>query len=223
MADGVRFYFDFISPYAWLAWARIGPLAARHDRPLIPVPVLFAGLLDAHGQLGPAEIPAKRRYVFRDVWRKARRLGLDVSPPPAHPFNPLAALRAVIQLEGEAQRAAIGACFEAVWGGGPGLAEPETVARVLDAAGFDGAGLVAGGRDPAVKARLKQNTVDAIADGIFGVPSMVVDGELFWGTDSLIDLDAHLDGAAGPPPGLDRAWLDLKPAAVRPGSRRREG
>lgn len=220
MADPIRFYFDFISPYAWIGWTGIGDLAARHGRALRPIPVLFAALLDAHGQLGPAEIPAKRRYVFRDVWRKARRLGLDVSPPPAHPFNPLAALRAVAQLEGEAQRTAIDACFAAVWGGGPGLADPETVAAVLTAAGLDGPALVAGGQDRTVKARIKQHTADAIAEGIFGVPSVVADGELFWGTDSLVDLEDHLAGAPGPPAALDRAWRDLKPAAVRPGSRR---
>jgi 2-hydroxychromene-2-carboxylate isomerase len=88
------FYFDFISPYAFLAWTQLPALAKRCRTTLEPVPVLFAGLLDAHGQKGPAEIPAKRRYLFKDIARKARRLGFpSISAPPAHPFNPLLSLR----------------------------------------------------------------------------------------------------------------------------------
>ena len=88
------FYFDFISPYAFLAWTQIRGIAARCEREVEPVPVLFAGLLNAHDQKGPAEIPAKRRYLFKDIARKAHRLGVaSVAPPPAHPFNPLLPLR----------------------------------------------------------------------------------------------------------------------------------
>ncbi len=223
MAGAVRIYFDFISPYAWLGWIGASALAEAHGRPIEPAPVLFAGLLDAHGQLGPAEIPAKRRYVMRDAWRKARRMGIEMHVPPAHPFNPLTALRAVGLLEGEAQRRAIGACFRAVWGGGAGVHGPEAVARALSDAGFDGAALVAATRDPTVKARLRDQTAAAIAAGIFGVPSMVVDGELFWGTDSLDDLEDCLAGRPGPPANLDDLWRTLPAAAVRPGSRKDAG
>lgn len=219
----IHFYFDFISPYAWLGWQGLGEIAGRHGRDIEPNPILFAGLLDAHGQLGPAEIPAKRRYVFRDVWRKARRMGLSIEPPPAHPFNPLHALRAVAQLTGAQRRVAIDACFRAVWGGGGGVATPADVEQVLNAAGLDGPALIAGSRDPAIKARLRDNTDRAIAAGVFGVPSMIVDGELYWGTDSLVDVEAHLGGRSpGPPAAIERAWLDLPAAAVRPGSQRRK-
>lgn len=80
--SAMLFYFDFISPYAYLAWTQLPALAARHERELVPVPVLFAALLNAHGQKGPAEIPAKRIYLFKDVCRKAHLLGL---PPPSPP------------------------------------------------------------------------------------------------------------------------------------------
>lgn len=223
MTDAIRFYFDFISPYAWIAWTRIGAIAEAHGRALAPIPVLFAALLDAHGQLGPAEIPAKRRYVMRDAWRKARRLGLDIHPPPAHPFNPLTALRAVSLLDGEPQRRALDACFAAVWGGGGGLADAEAVARALSGAGFDGPALVARTRAPAIKAQLRAATAEAIAAGVFGVPTAIIDGELFWGTDSLDDIADHLAGRPGPPPELDRLWSSLPSAATRPGSKGRGG
>src|SRR5512140_3653821 len=91
--SAIRFCFDYVSPYAYLAWTQIHALAARHGREVTPVPVLFAALLDAAGTKGPAEIPAKRGYVFKDVLRSAHRLRVPLVPPPAHPFNPLLALR----------------------------------------------------------------------------------------------------------------------------------
>ena len=89
----VKFYFDVISPYAWLAWRPLVGIVARHNLNLQPVPVLFAGLLQANGQLGPAEIPRKRLWLIKDVMRRAASQGLKVSVPPTHPFNPLLALR----------------------------------------------------------------------------------------------------------------------------------
>ena len=92
----MRYVFDFVSPYAWVGWRPARALAERHGLELTPEPVLFAGLLDAHGNVGPAEVPAKRAYIFKDAYRKARARGLPpLVLPPAHPFNPLVALRAV--------------------------------------------------------------------------------------------------------------------------------
>jgi 2-hydroxychromene-2-carboxylate isomerase len=89
----VRFYFDFISPYAYLASTQLDGIAARTQVTIERVPVLFAALLDAHGQKGPAEIPAKRRYTWKDVSRKCHAAGVPIAPPPSHPFNPLLGLR----------------------------------------------------------------------------------------------------------------------------------
>src|ERR1700754_987264 len=89
----LRVYFDFISPYAYLAWTQLPGLAARHGCTIEPIPVLFAALLEHHGTRGPAEVPAKRRYLLVDVAPKARALGVPVGLPPHHPFNPLLALR----------------------------------------------------------------------------------------------------------------------------------
>ena len=92
-ASAVTYYFDYISPYAYLAWTQVHRVAAPHGRAVESVPVLFAALLDANGQKGPAEIPRKRVYLFKDVIRSAHSLGEPIAPPASHPFNPLLALR----------------------------------------------------------------------------------------------------------------------------------
>ena len=120
----VRFLFDYISPNAYIAWTRIHDLARRAGRSVEPVPVLFAGLLQAHGLKGPAEIPAKWRWMLRDILRKASELGIDLEPPESHPFNPLLALRvSSLELAVEPRRRMIDALFRAVWAGGPGARE----------------------------------------------------------------------------------------------------
>src|SRR5688572_3672728 len=118
----VWFLFDVISPYAYLGWHRIHEVAARHGRTVAPQPVLFAAMLDAWGQRGPAEIVPKRVYTFKHVVRLAHDQGMPIAPPPSHPFNPLLALRvATAALDGPDVRAVIDALFAAVWIGGPGV------------------------------------------------------------------------------------------------------
>ena len=92
-ARRATFYFDFISHNAYLAWTQLGPLAERHAVAFELVPVVFGALLAAHGQLGPAEVPPKSRWMLRDVVRKARLAGVPLAPPHSHPFNPLPSLR----------------------------------------------------------------------------------------------------------------------------------
>ena len=91
----LEFWFDFLSPYAWVAWAQAGDFCDKHDLVLKPRPVVFAGLLDHWGQLGPAEIAPKRLFVFKDAMRKAHREGLAMTYPETHPFNPVTMMRVV--------------------------------------------------------------------------------------------------------------------------------
>jgi 2-hydroxychromene-2-carboxylate isomerase len=214
--SAIRFYFDFLSPYAYLAWTQIHALADRHGRAVEPVPVLFAALLDHHGTRGPAEIPAKRRYLMFDVVRKARALGVPIGPPPHHPFNPLLALRvASLPMAPADQRALIDRIYAAVWSGEARDVEDRAVIAAI--AGEDAVGAAT---TPEGKARVRTQTERAIADGVFGVPTMLVEGELFWGVDALPELDRFL--ASGSPT-LDAAtlarWDALQPSATRPGSR----
>jgi len=219
VASPLVFYFDFISPYAFLAWTQIRDLAKRCERAVEPVPILFAALLDAHGQRGPAEIPAKRQYLFKDVARKAHRLGVSsVTPPPAHPFNPIHALRvASLPQAPEERERIIDALYRAAWTERRAIDAPDAVAGVLESAGLDGAALVAAAQSPDIKSALRTATDGAIARGVFGVPSVLVDDELFWGTDSLTDLEAFLRGEL--PAFSDEGWRDLPMAAIRKGSR----
>ena len=133
------FYFDFISPYAFLAWTQIREIAKRSGRAVEPIPVLFAALLDAHGQKGPAEIPAKRRYLFKDIARKAHRLGVaSVAPPPAHPFNPLVALRvASLPSPPDVRDAIIDTLYTAAWTRREAIDTADAVARILSSVGLD--------------------------------------------------------------------------------------
>ncbi len=212
----IRFYFDFISPNAWLAWARIGPIAARHAKTVLPVPVLFAALLKASGRPGPAEVPAMWRWMYGNVLRKGALYGVPMKPPPSHPFNPLIALRVASLPMQESERAsAVDALFRAVWAGGPGVESEEAVGKILTNAGLDGQRLVEQARTQGAKDRLRQQTEEAIAAGAFGVPTMVVDRELFWGHDDLDFLDRYLGGSDPLPRAQTPAWEALRPTAWR--------
>jgi 2-hydroxychromene-2-carboxylate isomerase len=216
MPDPLRFYFDYISHNAYIAWTQIHALAARHGRTVEPIPVLFAGLLNQHGQMGPAEIPAKAWWMAKDLLRKAARLKVPMRPPASHPFNPLVALRASLVPDDAAEKTRlVDALFRATWVEGKDVSNADVVACVADAIGIDGATLIAATRTDEVKQRLRGETDAAIGIGVFGVPTMVADGELFWGFDDFGHLELFL---AGKDP-LDRSvlneWLGIRPTASR--------
>ncbi len=220
MGEPVRFYFDFISPYAYLASTQVHAAAERAGRTVELAPVLFAALLDAHGTLGPAEVPAKRVYIFKDVLRSAHVLGVPLSPPPAHPFNPLLALRvASLELGVEDRRRLVDALFRATWGGGPGVTEPDVVAKIATDVGLDGPALVAAAGGADAKARVKARTDEALRLGAFGVPTLVVDGELFWGLDALPHAERRMRGEDPVTPELLSRFRDVPAGSVRPRSR----
>jgi len=211
----IDFYFDFISPYAYFAFRRIESIAAEAGASLTLHPVLFAGLLNHWGQLGPAEIPPKKEFTARDIARYAVVHDFELRGPAAHPFNPLIALRAALAA-GDERAKACRAIFDAGWGRGIDLGDETQIAAALNEAGLDGAGLVAATADPAVKKELHRTTAAAIARGVFGVPTMLVGDALFWGNDQLDYLRSHL---AGQDP-LDRVSGGL-PLGRREGAQRR--
>ena len=192
----IRFLFDYISSNAYLAWLELPKLAAKFGAEVEAVPVLFAGLLEAHGQLGPAEVRAKARWMWKNNLRKARRLGVTIRPPAFHPFNPLLSLRvSSLPMPDAARTALIGGLFRAVWTDSLHVSEPEVVAKIANDAGLDGRRLVEAARAPESKARLREVTDRAIAEGVFGVPTMIVGDELFWGYDDVPFLEQYLAGA----------------------------
>ena len=217
MGDAIRLHFDFLSPFAYVGWFAVRPVAARHGRAVEPVPTLLAPLLDAHGQKGPAEVVPKRAYVFKDAFRKAHRAGLGpLVPPPAHPFNPLLALRAAsLPLEPAARERLVDALFLAAWRDGRAIDSEAAVSAAAAAAGLPGDEIVTRAQEPAAKDALRRQTERALADGVFGVPSFVADGELFFGVDGLESLDAFLAGDDPLPPDLLARWSSLGASAWR--------
>ena len=209
----VDFHFDYLSPYAYLAWFRVREICASHGAELSIRPVLLAALLDRWGQLGPAEIPPKRAFVLKDASRIAARRGLPLTPPVRHPFNPLAALRvSLAEASGELQPRVVDAIFRAGWGEGADIGDAETLARVLERADLPAAELLAKTGDPAIKAALRTSTEQAVARGVFGVPTMLVGDELLWGDDQMQSLS---DVLAGTDP-IDARAMDAAVAANAP-------
>jgi 2-hydroxychromene-2-carboxylate isomerase len=198
--NALTFYFDFVSPYAYLGWKQIADVTDRHARTLHAKPILFAGLLNHHGGKGPAEIPAKRLHMYKNLIRMAHDRRLMIRPPFAHPFNPLLALRAVSTPMAESQQhALIDAIFDVIWRGtevekSRDVTDPKVIAALASQIGLDGDAIVKAASSPEAKDRVRDETEDAIAKGVFGVPTVIADGELFWGADSIPHLEAFLRG-----------------------------
>jgi 2-hydroxychromene-2-carboxylate isomerase len=190
----VTFYFDPVSPYVWLATRAIARIEAAGAQVVLQ-PVLFAAMLNAHGQKGPAEIAAKRAYTFRDVMREAARQGLAFAGPPGHPFNPLAALRMCVALDDPAARRRFAlALLAACWERGEDISDTGVLARIAREQDLDDAALCGAAQQTEVKQRLANDTARAIADGVFGVPTFRYCDELFWGGDRVDALLWRLEG-----------------------------
>jgi 2-hydroxychromene-2-carboxylate isomerase len=172
----ITWYFDFVSPFSYIQFAAYPELMRRPHVSLKPV--LFAGLLAHWGHKGPAELPTKRQHTYRYcAWDAARR-GVPFRFPPAHPFNPLHVLRLAIALG--AGYETVRGIFDFIWKEGRSPADEWTA--LCARFGVADAGTLTG--NPAVKNALRTNVDEAIAAGVFGVPTFVVDGEIFWGVDA---------------------------------------
>ncbi|MFT3664232.1 2-hydroxychromene-2-carboxylate isomerase [Piscinibacter sp.] len=206
----LQFWFDPVSPYACLAFEQLPRALEGLSYRVDYRPILFAGLLKQWGQKGPAEIEPKRAWTFRHVAWQARRLGIALDTPAQHPFNPLALLRLLHACARDGATPSRWQCEQVlhhVWHGGADANEARRLAELRTR--------LAPARDPdgdAVKQALRDATAQALARGVFGVPTIEVDGRLFWGLDSLDMLAAYLSGDAwfdGP------AWDEA--GAPRPG------
>ncbi len=171
-------YFDFISPYAYLQSTRLPALSGKLR--IRPKPVLFAALLNHHGQLGPAEIAPKRQFVFRQALWMAQQQGIAMKLPPEHPFNPLPLLRLALAMNCDLD--AIRTIFNFIWREGRNTGDEEQWKLLTQSIGLTDAEVKLA--DPSIKNALRDNTDEAIARGVFGVPTFIVDNELFWGHDA---------------------------------------
>lgn len=171
-------YFDFVSPFSYLQSERFPVLPT--DAKVRMRPVLFAGLLKAWQHKGPAEIPPKRRFTYRHVQWLARREGVALRFPPGHPFNSLRPLRLAVALHCEP--AMIREIFRFIWAEGRLVQNDDEWAELGRRLGLqDPDALVSA---PEVKDALRRNGEEAVAAGVFGVPSFVAGGEVFWGFDA---------------------------------------
>jgi 2-hydroxychromene-2-carboxylate isomerase len=194
----IHFYFDFISPYAWLAFQALPKTLEGINHRVHYHPILFGALLKHHGQLGPAEMAGKRDWTYRQVMWLAKQQGTTLKMPASHPFNSLALLRLAVaaSLNGEPNRYVVETIFKHVWCDGLEATDPARF-QSLQQHLFSQAALTGTAKDPQsdeVKRLLQQQTENAVAQGLFGVPTMVVDGQVFWGQDALPMLRAYLDG-----------------------------
>jgi 2-hydroxychromene-2-carboxylate isomerase len=203
-------YFDFVSPFSYLQCERL----QSHADAIRPHPVLFAAILDANGQKGPAEIPAKRAFMYRFVVWQAKALGIPLRFPHAHPFNPLPLLR--LALACDSRFDAITRIFRFVWRDGRLPDLPLEWAELTAQLGVaDAAARIA---DAAIKDELRRETERAIARGVFGVPTLAIGHELFWGVDATdMALAYARAGARYDDPEYDRV-ASLPAAAVRRGT-----
>jgi 2-hydroxychromene-2-carboxylate isomerase len=214
--DVLDFYFDYISHNAYLAWMRIHSIAERHGLRVRPMPVLFAAMLDAYGQVGPAELPPKRDWMLRNVLRKAAAAGIPLNPPATHPFNPLLALRvSSLDMAEDLRRELIDRLFRAVWADRLEVSDPAVVRELCHEIGLGSRDLLSEASATEAKDRVRRQTDDALSCGVFGVPSMVVRGELFWGYDDFPQLEQFLAGRNPLPPDYRSDWERIKPSAMR--------
>jgi 2-hydroxychromene-2-carboxylate isomerase len=189
----ISFFFDYLSPFAFFAWRRLPELQALGSVELVPVPM--GALFNHWGIKGPGEIAPKREFLLKGLLRRAAREGFDFTTPKTHPFNSLYALRlSLAEVAGANQAAVVAALWKAGWQERIDMGEPDELLGALRAAGLPAEELYEKSFAREAKTALKENLQRGIEHGVFGVPSFVVEGELFWGEDALADLRAFVRG-----------------------------
>src|ERR1700743_3433588 len=173
-----EWFFDFISPFSYLQLEKVHAWRPRLE--ITPVPIAFGAVLNHTGTLGPAEVPGKREHMYRHIQWQAERDGIALKFPPAHPFNPLVALRLCIAAGTTWQ--SVDVIFRHIWRDGRAAVTAEDLADPTRALGVHDVERAVSGA--AVKSQLRTHPDEAIAAGVFGVPTLRVGGELFWGNDA---------------------------------------
>ena len=196
MSRTVEFYFDFGSPTAYLAYRRLRQLAQAYGLTIEYRPILLGGVFKATGNTSPVAIPAKGEYMLKhDLPRFARRYGVPLNFNPHFPINTLNLMRgAIAAMRLGCFDAYADAVYDAIWVGEKNMGDPDVVADTLTAAGLDADALLGLSQEPEVKSELVKATEEAVARGVFGAPTLFMDGEMYFGQDRLDFIEEALRG-----------------------------
>jgi 2-hydroxychromene-2-carboxylate isomerase len=195
MSQTIEFYWDAASTYSYLAATQIERFAAEHGATVVWKPFLLGKAFEATGNKMPASVPAKAKYLFKDVGLWAKHYRVPFAMPRVFPLHSVLALRVCIaaaRATGTQQFTL--ALLKAYWAEGQDVSQPETVAALLTAHGLDAPKIMEAATSPEVKDALKANTEEAVARGVFGAPTFFINGQMFWGNDRLPLMAAFLKG-----------------------------
>ena len=196
MANSIDFYFDFSSPYGYFASAKIDELAAKHGRDVTWRPILLGAVFKITGGQPLPTIPLKGSYSAHDLQRSARLFKMSFKMPTKFPIGSTAPARAFYWLNDRdtaAARKLALALFHAYFAEDRDISNPEVTGNVAAKLGVDKVELAQALNEPAVKERLRSEVAAAIERGVFGSPYFIVDGEPFWGSDRLEQVDRWLE------------------------------
>ena len=196
MSKTLEFYFDVGSPTAYLAHKRLGQLSRQYDLQVHYMPMLLGGVFKATGNTSPVAIAAKGKYMLEhDLPRFARRYGVPLNVNPHFPINTLNLMRgAIAAARLDCMDAYLDPVYDAIWVQGKNMGDPVVVGEVLSEAGLDAGAILELSQDPLVKAELVTNTEAAVARGVFGAPTMFLDGEMYFGQDRLDFIEEAVKG-----------------------------
>lgn len=194
--NSLDYYFDYLSPYSYFSWQQFCKLTNSLDNTKIHIyPVAMSRLFDHWEIKGPALIDPKRDFMLKNCFRYAKKHNISFTPPKVHPFNPLYALRlSTIECAGEQQQAVVNALWEAIWQKSIPGDNPEALIEYLTEKEIDGAALMERASSKEVRSALKHNCKRAIEQSVFGVPTFKYNDELFWGVDSIGNLNSYIAG-----------------------------
>ena len=186
MSKDVYFYYDYGSPTAYLAWTQLPELCERHQANLHYKPVLLGGIFKATGNSTPVLIAPKGKWLFKDIERYAVRYGVPYQMNPHFVINSMTMMRGAMWAQNTGVLESYNkAMYEATWVNGLNMSEPDVIVSVMDEAGLDAAAMQQAVADDSIKKQLIEATGDAVEQGVFGAPTMIVNGELHFGQDRL--------------------------------------
>lgn len=197
MSKTIELIFDFVSPNAYLIWQPLKVLAEKHGATITITPAFLGGMHKLTGNAPPfirdAEVKGKNDYAMLEMNRFIQKHGLSkFRMNPKFPFNTITLQRMLVALEPDRRVAFIEMLLPPIWEEGLDVTDGETLGRILQDGGFDAADLLAQTQDPAVKQALIDNTENAVERGAFGIPTMFIDGEMYFGKERLGQIDEQL-------------------------------